>query len=79
MDLWWNPQVESQAIDRVYRLGQKLNVHVHRVVVQGTIEDRILELQQQKLELANGVLDGGVGSRGAGGLSKRELISFFKD
>lgn len=57
-DMHWNPQLEAQACDRVYRVGQKKDVHVHRMVTQGTVEERILQLQQQKLAMANGILTG---------------------
>lgn len=57
-DMHWNPQLEAQACDRVYRVGQKRDVHVHRMVTVGTVEERILQLQQQKLAMANGILTG---------------------
>ncbi|XP_057368862.1 transcription termination factor 2-like [Daphnia carinata] len=57
-DMHWNPQLEAQACDRVYRVGQTKDVHVHRMVTQGTVEERILQLQQQKLAMANGILTG---------------------
>lgn len=57
MDPWWNPQVELQAIDRVYRIGQLNDVDIYKLSVEDTVESRILELQQQKIELAKGVLD----------------------
>ena len=52
-DLWWNPAVEAQATDRAYRIGQKSNVMVHRLIVSGTFEERIDEMIQSKKELAN--------------------------
>ena len=48
MDPWWNPAVEFQAMDRIHRLGQFKPVKVVRFVVEGTIEDRILRLQEKK-------------------------------
>lgn len=57
-DMHWNPQLEAQACDRVFRVGQKKNVHIHRLVTTGTVEEKILLLQQQKLALANGILTG---------------------
>ena len=48
LDIWWNPQVENQATDRAHRIGQKKKVSVVKLVVQGTIEERILELQNKK-------------------------------
>lgn len=48
MDIWWNPALENQAIDRVHRIGQKKTVDVHRIFINNTVEDRILELQRKK-------------------------------
>lgn len=47
-DMWWNPAVESQATDRVHRIGQKNNVSVYKLVTLGTIEEKIVEMQQRK-------------------------------
>ncbi|MDR3186871.1 MAG: DEAD/DEAH box helicase family protein [Holosporaceae bacterium] len=52
-DLWWNPAVEAQATDRAYRIGQKKNVMVHRLLATGTFEERIDEMIQSKKDLAN--------------------------
>nr|CAD7443687.1 unnamed protein product [Timema bartmani] len=57
-DLHWNPQLEAQACDRVYRVGQTRTVHVYKFVTQETIEQRIKLLQDQKVSLADGVLSG---------------------
>jgi SNF2 family DNA or RNA helicase len=51
LDPWWNPAVESQAIDRVHRLGQKNVVHVYRLLTRGTIEEKIRRLQSFKKEV----------------------------
>lgn len=51
MDPWWNPSVESQAIDRVHRMGQSKTVFVYRMVARGTVEDRIQALKEEKGEL----------------------------
>ena len=48
MDLWWNPAVEQQAQDRIHRLGQFKPIRVTRFVIAGTIEERILKLQEKK-------------------------------
>lgn len=48
LDVWWNPAIENQAIDRVHRIGQTKSVHVHRIFIKDTVEDRILELQNKK-------------------------------
>jgi superfamily II DNA or RNA helicase len=58
-DRWWNPAVEDQATDRAYRIGQTRPVQVHRLIAEGTIEDRIAALLGTKRELADAVLSGG--------------------
>ena len=50
MDPWWNPAVEEQAIDRAHRLGSEKPTFIYRMVTQGTIEERVRELQFQKKE-----------------------------
>jgi SNF2 family DNA or RNA helicase len=55
-DPWWNPAVEAQATDRAHRIGQQRNVFVYKLVVAGSIEEKILALQEKKAELAAGVL-----------------------
>ena len=57
-DPWWNPALESQATDRAYRIGQKRPVFVHKFIAQGTIEEKILLLQQKKRALFEGILEG---------------------
>lgn len=58
VDLWWNPTTEEQAIDRAHRIGQERTVHVTRLVVPGTVEDRILNLQEKKRLLVASALGG---------------------
>jgi non-specific serine/threonine protein kinase len=58
-DRWWNPAVENQATDRAFRIGQKRNVLVHKFVCQGTIEEKIDTLIEEKSRLANDILEGG--------------------
>ncbi|MCE6987735.1 SWF/SNF helicase family protein [Dyadobacter sp. CY323] len=53
VDPWWNPAVENQAIDRSYRIGQKKNVIAVRLICPATIEEKIMELQESKKDLAN--------------------------
>ncbi|MGW1010173.1 DEAD/DEAH box helicase [Streptomyces termitum] len=55
-DRWWNPAVEAQATDRAYRIGQTRPVQVHRIVAEGTVEDRIAAMLDRKRELADAVL-----------------------
>ncbi len=56
LDPWWNPAVEAQAVDRAHRLGQTRRVFAYRLVARDTVEERILELQQSKRELADAVI-----------------------
>ncbi|MFF2806557.1 SNF2-related protein [Streptomyces sp. NPDC058000] len=58
-DRWWNPAVEAQATDRAYRIGQTQPVQVHRMVTEGTVEDRIAALLSRKQRLADSVLGSG--------------------
>ncbi|MDQ6716519.1 MAG: DEAD/DEAH box helicase, partial [Actinomycetota bacterium] len=60
-DRWWNPAVEDQASDRAYRIGQDRPVQVHRLVTEGTLEDRIAELLESKRDLAERVVGSGEG------------------
>ncbi len=57
-DPWWNPAVETQATDRAHRIGQTQNVWVVKLVAQGTIEERILALQERKAALADSMYSG---------------------
>lgn len=57
MDPFWNPFVEEQAMDRAHRIGQQREVFVHRILINGTIENRIMELQQYKKDLVQNALD----------------------
>jgi len=58
-DRWWNPAVENQATDRVFRIGQKKNVQVHKFVCIGTLEERIDQMLEQKNELAESIISTG--------------------
>ncbi|XP_054238438.1 transcription termination factor 2 [Indicator indicator] len=58
LDMHWNPALEDQACDRVYRVGQQKDVVIHRFVCEGTVEDKILQLQRKKKVLAQQVLQG---------------------
>ncbi|MEV4881062.1 DEAD/DEAH box helicase [Streptomyces cyaneofuscatus] len=70
-DRWWNPAVEEQATDRAYRIGQTQPVQVHRLIAEGTVEDRIAELLESKRALADAVL--GTGETALTELSDRDL------
>ncbi len=58
LDPWWNPAVEAQAIDRAHRVGQTKTVFAYRMICRDTVEEKILELQKQKRELADAILAG---------------------
>ncbi|GHA78400.1 helicase [Streptomyces tendae] len=70
-DRWWNPAVEEQATDRAYRIGQTQPVQVHRLITEGTVEDRIAEMLQSKRALADAIL--GSGESALTELTAREL------
>lgn len=76
MDPFWNPFVEEQAMDRAHRIGQMRPVYVHRLVIEGTVEDRILELQKKKRDLISGALDE-KGLKSIGKLDQKELLFLF--
>ena len=57
LDLWWNPQAENQATDRAHRIGQTNTVEVIRLVSKGTIEEKVLDLQEKKKELSEKLID----------------------
>jgi len=58
-DRWWNPAVENQATDRVFRIGQTRNVQVHKFVCTGTLEEKIHDMIESKKALAEQVVGGG--------------------
>ncbi|KAI9309031.1 SNF2 family N-terminal domain-containing protein [Cunninghamella echinulata] len=76
MDVWWNPALENQAIDRVHRIGQTKDVEVHRIFIKDTVEDRILELQRKKQELADSALGEGKTQK-LGRLGMEEMLYLF--
>lgn len=76
LDPFWNPYIEEQAIDRAHRIGQQRPVQVHRVLVPGTVEDRILALQEKKRAMIESALDENA-SREVGRLGVRELGYLF--
>ena len=71
VDPWWNPAVEDQATDRAHRLGQQSTVFVHKLVAQGTLEERIVAMQERKAALAQGLH--GDAQAGATRLTEGEL------
>ena len=79
-DRWWNPAVETQATDRAYRIGQTRRVQVHKFVVRGTLEERIDQMIESKVELAENII--GSGERWLTELSTdqlRELLTLRND
>ncbi len=80
VDRWWNPAVEEQATDRAYRIGQTRPVQVHRMVMRGSIEEKVAELLGRKRALAEAVL--GSGEAGLTELSNdelRDLVTLRRD
>ena len=57
LDPWWNPAAEAQAVDRAHRIGQARNVMVYRLIANGTIEEKVMALQQRKARLFRSVMD----------------------
>ncbi len=72
-DRWWNPAVEDQASDRAHRIGQDRTVQIHRLICEGTLEDRIAQLLEEKRLLADAVV--GEGESFIGDLSDDELAA----
>ncbi|KAK4044253.1 SNF2 family N-terminal domain-containing protein [Parachaetomium inaequale] len=77
---FWNPFVEEQAIDRVHRLTQTVDVVVYKLTVADTVEARILELQEKKRRLAEATIEGGMRRKGKGQLKLglQEILELFK-
>ncbi len=74
-DPWWNPAVEAQATDRAHRIGQDKTVFVYKLVASGTVEEKMVELQERKRSLVEGVLGGVKG--GGMGLSETDIEALF--
>lgn len=75
-DPWWNLSTENQATDRAYRIGQKNNVQVYKLITKNSIEEKIYELQEKKAELANHMLD--TKTTFINKLSKDEIMNLFE-
>ena len=75
-DPWWNPAVEDQATDRAHRIGQDKPVFVYKLVAQGTVEERMLELQQRKKALAAGIFE--AGGNAASALAAADIERLFE-
>ena len=59
VDPWWNPMGENQAIDRAHRIGQTKKVMVYKIITKGTIEEKILDLQQNKKRMFDNIIEEG--------------------
>lgn len=68
----WNPQVDAQAMDRAYRIGQKKNVYVYRLVTKSSIEEKIIERQAVKLKLDQVIIQSGKSVAMSNNLNKTE-------
>ncbi|MEG0774676.1 SNF2 helicase associated domain-containing protein [Clostridium sp.] len=78
-DPWWNPAVEDQATDRAHRIGQKSVVEVIKIIAKGTIEEKILSLQQEKKKLISELLGDELSSgEGFSALSEEEILDLFQ-
>ena len=75
-DPWWNLSTENQATDRAYRIGQKNNVQVYKLITKNSIEEKIYELQQKKADLADNMLDNK--SSFVNKLTREEIMSLFE-
>ncbi|MBI9100156.1 MAG: DEAD/DEAH box helicase [Spirochaetaceae bacterium] len=76
-DRWWNPAVENQATDRAFRIGQKKSVVVHKFITEGTIEEKISLMLEEKKALSNEVLEGTEESSFITEMNDEELIDLF--
>ena len=76
-DPWWNLSAENQATDRTYRIGQKRNVQVYKLITKNSIEEKIYNLQEKKAKLADGLL--ATNETFISNLSKDEIMSLFTD
>ena len=78
-DPWWNPSVENQASDRAHRIGQKQVVEVIKLIAKGTIEEKIVQLQESKKQLIDDMIDGNLSDGSVlKSLSDEELLNLFK-
>lgn len=74
-DPWWNLSAENQATDRAYRIGQKNNVQVYKLITKNSIEEKIYELQEKKAKLIGDVLD--TNTSFINKLSKEDIMRLF--
>lgn len=74
-DLWWNVAIQNQATDRAHRIGQTRKVTVYKMIANGTIEEKIVKLQESKKDLADNIINGE--NVGIGGLTREELMDLL--
>ena len=74
-DPWWNVSTENQATDRAYRIGQKNNVQVYKLITKNSIEEKIYNLQEKKAKLADNILD--TKTTFISKFSKDEILNLF--
>ena len=77
LDPWWNPAVEEQAADRAHRIGQDRPVMVYRLVAKDTVEERVLDLQKRKKQIAETALSGE--ALVAGGVTRDEILALLEE
>ena len=75
-DPWWNISAENQATDRAYRIGQKNNVQVYKLITKDSIEEKIYDLQQRKATLTDNMLD--TKTTFISKLSKEDIMNLFE-
>ena len=75
-DPWWNLAVQNQATDRAHRIGQTKVVSVYKLIVKGSIEEKIMHMQESKKNLADAILSGETG--GIVNMSKEELLELIQ-
>lgn len=78
MDPWWNPAVEAQAIDRAHRIGQQNKLTVYRPIIKGSVEEKVLELQQMKRELFQDLLQDNDHELFSGKLTMKDFEHLFE-
>jgi SNF2 family DNA or RNA helicase len=74
VDPWWNPAVEAQATDRAHRIGQANVVTSYKLITRGTVEEKILALQNRKREMTEALLS----EAGDAGLTKSEMLKLLE-
>ncbi len=76
-DPWWNPAVENQATDRAYRIGQNRSVFVYKLIIEHSIEEKILQLQDKKSNLQNGIYSKNSTKDGKKQIDPKELLELL--